>query len=66
MSLLQATCVMKVKLVEVSVITYISAVHHQWKWYTHTRKTLQKLRPPQNCKFSHSQRRAASLENSSK
>lgn len=51
MSLLQATCVVKVKLVEVSIITYISAVHHQWKSHTHTRKTLQKLKPPKIASF---------------
>lgn len=38
MSVLQVTCVVKVKLVEVLIITYIPAVHQQWKWHTCTQK----------------------------
>lgn len=63
-SVLQATCVMKVKLVEVLIITYTSAVHWQWKWHihTHTQKYTTKTQTPKKSQVSHSLRKAASLE----
>lgn len=43
MSVLQATCGMKAKLVEVLIITHTSAVHiQQWKWHTHKHTHTQK------------------------
>lgn len=76
MSVLQAACVMKDKLVEVLIITYTFAGHQQWKWHTHAhththtytqRKPYKNSTPPaKSHKFSHSLRRAASLKYSLK